>query len=89
MRNFLTFLSAFILIFLLYSLFFLTVTRINKNNATSINSYNNKNVLSRKVKWSIEQIDSLTASENYRFTIQNYYKDYMPTKAIAEKTTKI
>jgi hypothetical protein len=42
-----------------------------------------------KSKLSMKQIDSITASQNYGFTIDNYYKDVEPIKAAAEKTKKI
>ena len=41
------------------------------------------------VKLSMRQIDSLTSTENYKFTIENYYKDFIPTKTVAEETKKI
>jgi hypothetical protein len=41
------------------------------------------------VQLSIRQIDSLTSTENYKFTIENYYKDFVPTKTAAEETKKI
>ena len=39
-----------------------------------------------KIKLSMKQIDSLTAFENYRFTINNYSKDMIPIKKTVEKT---
>ena len=80
MKNLFIFLSAFIVIFLLYSLFIYTITRKNKEHPP--NSYQVNNVSALRVKLSIEQIDSLSASENYKFTIANYYKDSVPKRQI-------
>ena len=73
MRNFLTFLSALVVILLVYSLFYLTVTRSNKNRASSTITNIDKNLSSWINRLSIQQIDSLTAFENYKFTIANSY----------------
>jgi hypothetical protein len=73
MRSFLIFLTAFIVIFMVYSLFFITLTE--KNNDHFQNKYSGKIISSLKIKMSIEQIDSLTAFENYKFTIANNYKN--------------
>jgi hypothetical protein len=89
MRSFLSFLSALIVILLLYSLFYLTVTGSNRNRASSTITNTDKNLSSWKNRSSIQQIDSLTAFENYRFTIANYYKDSVPKKAVIEKAAKI
>ena len=40
-------------------------------------------------KLSMKQIDSTTAFENYRFTIENYYKDVAPVRSTIEKSNKI
>ena len=73
MRSFLTFLSAFVVIFIMYSLFFITLTERNSDHVPNI--YSGENISPLKIKMSIEQIDSLTAFENYKFTAANYYKD--------------
>ena len=73
MRSFLTFLSAFVVIFMMYSLFFITLTERNSDHVP--NTYSGKNISPLKIKMSIEQIDSLTAFENYKFTIANNYRD--------------
>jgi hypothetical protein len=73
MRSLLIFLSAFIVIFMTYTLFFITLTE--KNNDHVQNRYSGSNVSPLKIKMSIEQIDSLTAFENYKFTAANYYRD--------------
>jgi hypothetical protein len=89
MRSFLTFLSSFLVILLLYSLFFYTVSRNTKITENLSNSCTNENLLARKAKLSIVRIDSLTAFENYKFTIANYYRDYIPKKGTIVKATKI
>jgi hypothetical protein len=89
MRSFLTFLSSFMVILLLYSLFFYTVSQNTKIAENLSNSCTNENLLARKTKLSIMRIDSLTAFENYKFTIANYYRDYIPKKITLEKAAKI
>ena len=73
MRSFLIFLSAFIVIFMTYTLFLITLTE--RNNDHFSNRDSGKDISPLKIKMSIEQIDSLTAFENYKFTIANNYKD--------------
>ena len=80
MKGILIFLSAFIVIFILYSLFILTITERNTGHLP--NSFTEERISPLKVKWSISKIDSLSASENYRFTIDNYYKDSAPKRQI-------
>jgi hypothetical protein len=74
---------------MLYSLFFYSVTRENGKNEDQTNSYSNENISAQKVKLSIQQIDSITAFENYKFTIENYYNDVVPKKMAIEKISKI
>jgi hypothetical protein len=73
MRSFLTFLSAFVVIFMMYSLFIITLTENNSDHFP--NTYAGKIISPLKIKMSIEQIDSISAFENYKFTAANYYRD--------------
>jgi hypothetical protein len=80
MRTFIAFLSSLIVVVLLYTLFFDSVTRKAKKDDHLLKSYTIENASARKVKLSMEQIDSLTAFENYKFTIENYSRDVVPVK---------
>lgn len=83
MRSILIFLSAFVVIFLMYSLFVYTLTE--KKNEQFQNSQVEEKITPLKEKLSIDQIDSLSASENYKFTIENYYKDVSPKNSDIRK----
>lgn len=83
MKSFLIFLSAFVVILVLFSL--AAFTLIENNNEHHANSNTSTSMTALKAKLSIDQIDSLSAFENYRFTIENYYKDSAPRKAGTNK----
>ena len=89
MRKFSVLLSVLILFVLVYFLFFYSVTYKSKNNNIQANSNLDKNSEYMIRKLSMKQIDSTTAFENYRFTIENYYKDVAPVRSAIEKSTKI
>ena len=95
MRSFLIFLSVFIVFALVYYLLFYTITyktkdiKFTDSGSRTIypqNSFVYKISEYLQVKLSMKQIDSLTAFENYKFTIANYYKDVVPKTTAAEKT---
>jgi hypothetical protein len=89
MRSFLIFLSVLIVFVLVYYVFLDTIINKAKNSNYPQKSVTYKSDEYRIVKLSMRQIDSLTAFENYRFTLENYIMDSMPQKATAQKTTKI
>jgi hypothetical protein len=87
MRTLFVFLSAFIVIFLIYTLFIITTTQKNAEHPSI--SENAETTTPMKIKMSIDQIDSISAFENYSFTVGNYYKDAAYTKSQYLKSKKI
>lgn len=85
MRGFLIFLSVFIVFAFVYLLLFDTITYKTKHSINQ-NLILNESSQNWKLKLSMKQIDSLTAFENYKFTINNYSKDAVPVKKAIEKT---
>ena len=71
------------------------VTRIAESREKSINAKTVSNAgkisdydqLSSKL--SMKQIDSITALENYNFTVQNYNKDVIPAQTAELKNKKL
>ena len=89
MRKFSVLLSVLILFVLIYFLFFYSVTYKSKDTNIRTRSIVDKNTEYMSHKLSMKQIDSLTAFENYKFTIDNYYKDVVPVRLTIEKSNKI
>jgi hypothetical protein len=89
MRKISVFLSVLIVFVLIYFLFFYTISFKSKDKNIRANSIVYKNAEFMIHKLSMKQIDSLTAFENYKFTIENYYKDVVPVKSAIEKSNKI
>jgi hypothetical protein len=87
MRTLFTFLSAFIVIIILYTLFIITAKQENNEHQPLSGAVNSISPL--KIKMSIGQIDSLSANENYGFTIGNYYRDVVYTKSADIKSKRI
>jgi hypothetical protein len=89
MRNLLVILSAFLVFALIYFLGFYSIAHEPKTNKILANSliFDNSEFLHHKL--SMKQIDSLTAVENYKFTIENYYRDVLPIKSILSRTNNI
>lgn len=87
-----------LLIVVVYFLFFhqseVETTRIAGSGVNSLNSKFASNRATEdqmgmfNKKLSMKQIDSITALENYNFTIQNYGRDVVPADSIELKNKK-
>ena len=83
-------------IVVVYFLFFhqseVETTRIAGSNVNNLNSKFASNRVTEdqmfNKKLSMKQIDSITALENYNFTIQNYGRDVVPADSIELKNKK-
>jgi len=88
-----------LIVVLVYFLFFYPggseTTRIAGSNGRGINArfVSNKETIHNydmmENKMSMRQIDSMTASEDWHFTSQNYNKDVVPVEAAELKTKKL
>jgi hypothetical protein len=76
MKKFLILISAFAVFILVYYALFHTFNHRNDYNGMAIAE--GQEFQSKAILLSMKQIDSLTASENFKFTCENYRKDVLP-----------